>query len=308
MPNYLDYKIPASGQPVSTDQLNLEGILVHLQRVKIGLGGSGAYQGDLAMGAATIANSIAVNIASNQTVPVSSTQLGTLAQTTPTMGSGTPATPVSALNYGYSVENNDWRRLPISNSTPSATGVNDAVLTRAVGPNYMNLGSKATYMASNNGINTISTTADSVTSLAYLWHPSSNTKRVSLQKMLISWSAGVGSGNLGDFRIALARITAENGTPGGTSQTICKEDQADATSTCTFRTGANAPTRATGDYISLNFSVSSDGAVELTDILEGKGFIARASQSEGWEVRIITGNVDLTTSPRFSTTFVWNEN
>lgn len=307
MPNYLDYKVPASGHPVSTDQLNLEGILVHLQRVKIGLGGSGAYQRDLATGANTIANSISVNIASDQTVPVSSTQLGSLAQTTPSIGSGTNTGQVSALNYAYSVENNEWHRLPLSNATPSATGVNDAVLTRAVGPNYMNLGSKATYLSSNNGVNTISVTPNDVTSLSYLWHPSSNAKRISLQKMLISWSAGIGSGDLGDFRIALARITAENGTPGGTSQTICKEDQIDANSTCVFRTGANAPTRATGDYVSLNFSVNNDGAIELTDILEGKGFVCRASQGEGWEIRIITGSVELTTSPRFSTTFVWNE-
>ena len=187
----------------------------------------------------------------------------------------------------------------------TAASIPVTIATDQIVPTYNNLGNKATYFSSSNGTITPSTIANTTTSLAYLWHPNTSTKRVTLQKLLITWAAGTGSG---DFRLALARITAENGVPGGTSQTINKEDQDDAASGCTFRTSATgAPTRAAGDYVTMNFSITSDGSIELTDILEGKGFICRASQSEGWEIRFITGTTTPTTTPALAVTFVWAE-
>ncbi len=278
MADTVKYTDPGTGTTVSTEELTVKGVLQHVQRMKIAVGGSGVYKNDLDFGAAVTANSIPVNIASDQYVPVDNFtwSISTLART-----------------YIYSAL-----------STPAPTGVEHGVLTRLCGPSYNALGAKATYMASTNGTVTMSTTAGVATSLGYLWHPSSGTKRVSLQKMLLTF-AGIGTGN---FNILVSRITAEAGSPGGTSQNINAQDPSDINSLCTFRTAATgAPTRVSGDCVALTFKADADGYVDLANTLEGKGLICRASQGEGWEIRAIPGSLSLSASPHFALAFEWNE-
>lgn len=185
--------------------------------------------------------------------------------------------------------------------TPPPTGVNPGLLTRIVGPIANNLGQKATYMSSTSSSIQMSISNNATSSMAYLWHPNSVTKRISLQKVLVSFSGGLS----GVFNLFINRITAENAFAGGLSQIVNNQDQDDPISTCIFRTSSNIPTRVSGDYICMSFNGASEGYVDLVDILEGKGFICRASQNEGWEVRTVGSGLAI--SPNFGITFVWAE-
>lgn len=177
--------------------------------------------------------------------------------------------------------------------------------------------STTTYMASTNGTVATGTGAANTVSIGYLWHPAANAKHFEIVGIVVSYANG--SGNAGNFTVRGARITAENGTPGGTSQTINALDQADAASTGTFRTGANAPVRATGDYITRVVDAStiaagiggtasgSGGAFDFFNShMFSKPIVLRASVAEGFEVRTIIGTALTTTIP-VSVTFLWRE-
>lgn len=123
MSDTLNYSVPASGQPVSTDEITIDGVPQHLQRMKLGLGANNAYQGDLAFGAAVTASSIPVNIASDQyvkTILAKSTLIETVES-------------ASGLNALFiQVDTSDYRHVSIqlSNSftaTVSFEGSNDNV-------------------------------------------------------------------------------------------------------------------------------------------------------------------------------------
>lgn len=58
---------PGTGAVISTDELNIDGTNQQVQRVKIGLGANNAWDMDLDSGQQTMANSVPVTIASNQT-------------------------------------------------------------------------------------------------------------------------------------------------------------------------------------------------------------------------------------------------
>lgn len=57
-----------SGISVSTDELSIDGVLQHVQRFKLGLGANNAWDMDLDSGQQTMANSLPVVIASNQSI------------------------------------------------------------------------------------------------------------------------------------------------------------------------------------------------------------------------------------------------
>lgn len=209
------------------------------------------------------------------------------------------------LSYGQAVAGSSLPVVVSSDQVATAvvspTGADPGIKIRSVGPIGNNLGQKATYMSSTSGSIVMSTTTNTVTSMAYLWHPNSSTKRVSLQKILFSFAGGAS----GIFNVFVNRVSGENVTPSGTSQIINKQDQDDVNSTCTFRTSANTPARVPGDYVCMTFGGGSEGLIDLVDILEGKGYICRASQAEGWEVR--TSGSGLSASPNCGITFVWVE-
>lgn len=174
-------------------------------------------------------------------------------------------------------------------------------------------GNIASYMASTNGEVTTGTTLNTVNSIAYLWHPNTVTKRYEIA--LITTSVNSLSANVGYVSIRGARITALNGAPGGTNQTVNAVDQADAASGSTFTTGATgAPTRATGDYSTHNFgcaAANNNGQsapiiVVFDERIAGKPLVLRASTNEGYEVRTNIGTA-LTAGVPVSATFYWRE-
>jgi hypothetical protein len=167
---------------------------------------------------------------------------------------------------------------------------------------------RATYIASTNGGVNTATAANTVTSLAYLFHPSSNTKRVEIIQIGLSWEGNGGNNGI-TFRGAL--ITAENGTPGGSTQTVNALDQADAASTLTFRTGATgAPTRATGDYLCVA-GIGGSAAQMYIPLFDasryGKPIILRASQNEGFEIRSVIGGSNIASAVTTGIHFIWTE-
>lgn len=64
---------PSGGTVVATDEVVIGGQLVQCQRIKLVLGADGAYDLDLDSGQQTMANSLPVVIASNQTPPGAAT-------------------------------------------------------------------------------------------------------------------------------------------------------------------------------------------------------------------------------------------
>ncbi len=147
---------------------------------------------------------------------------------------------------------------------------------------------RATYTASTNGTVATSTGANTVTSIGYLFHPSASALRVEIIKIGLSWGGNAGNNDL-SFRAA--RITAENGTPGGTSQTINAFDQDDTPSTMTLRSGATGtPVRAAGDYFCV---AAIGGSADQRQILMfdagiyGKPIVLRSGQAEGLEIRLL---------------------
>lgn len=164
---------------------------------------------------------------------------------------------------------------------------------------------RSMYAGSTNGLVSTATAANTATSIAYLFHPSANTKRVEIQKITISFSGN--AGNNGDF-IEGAFITAENATPGGTSQTTNPLDRADAASTVIFRSGATgAPTRVTGDLLSFGGLGSTDRQIIIDASTIGKPIVLRASVAEGFEIRHVVGASNLASAVEMTVTMFWTE-
>jgi hypothetical protein len=169
---------------------------------------------------------------------------------------------------------------------------------------------RPTYAASTNGFTLTSTAANTVASLAYLFHPAASTKRIEISLVALSVS-GSGGNNLLSYRIA--RLTAENGAPGGLVQTVNAYDPSDPASAMIFRTGATgAPTRVTGDMFSLASSGlgGAGGQVYVPLFVagtHGKPIVLRAGQNEGLELRSVIGGSNLTSALNIATHFIWTE-
>ena len=180
-------------------------------------------------------------------------------------------------------------------------GSKNALLYREDGNPVNNVSS---FMASSNGTISSGTAGATVTSLGYLFHPNTNTKRIEICRIDVT----VGGGSTGNVMIRGAFISAENGTPGGTSQTINPTDRGDSTSAgVIFRSAPNAPARVTGDLITWNAGGSATEANFVwTPPLAGKPIVLRASQTEGFEVRSVVGTA-LLTAATIAVTFYWTE-
>lgn len=187
---------------------------------------------------------------------------------------------------------------------------NDNALTVNISPNR-----PASYAGSTNGVVTGSNSATATTSIAYIFHAATNTKRIEIYRIVIT--AGLETGANHDYSIRGAFITAENATPGGSAQTVNPLDRGDAASTITgttgvFRTGATgAPTRVTGDLISEEMYHNSGVSVQkiLFDThLSGKPIVLRANQAEGFEIRTVgNNNGNLSQAPDISVIMYWME-
>lgn len=164
-----------------------------------------------------------------------------------------------------------------------------------------------TYGASSNGFISSGTAGATTLSLGYLFHPSSvTTLKYKLAKLRVSWAGGQG----GDpILLKLSRITAENGTPGGTLQTNQGHNNGNASSSAIFRTGATgAPTRGTIlDCISITVDFPGQYEFDLSPYLNGQSYEMQKSTAEGWEAHIVTGTTGPTVAASFAVSAAWSE-
>jgi hypothetical protein len=172
--------------------------------------------------------------------------------------------------------------------------------------NRTNLGGRATYLANTGPIT--GATATGLKSLTYLFHPSTDTTdRYQLLRAHINIIGGVG----GTQRLEVHFLTAENGTPGGTTATIAKKNIANNTAGATVRIGpTGAPTRGTilfGADQPVALSGNADyPSTNVQEAVDGEPLILRASQAEGIEIvqNVLT---TITTAPVFNITWEWTE-
>jgi hypothetical protein len=170
------------------------------------------------------------------------------------------------------------------------------------------LGNKATYSVCTDVITGVTTVGE--TSLCYIFHANTNTKKVSIVSVTVDQIAG--NGPAGSQTIELYRITAENATPAGTALTVQQFDTSDAASTVTARARATGnPTREALRLVSTYAHPRTDAQASLVgregqfSILQ-KPYSINASTAGGYEVvqDVLTA---LTTAPQFIVTIVWTE-
>jgi hypothetical protein len=169
-------------------------------------------------------------------------------------------------------------------------------------------GEGATWSVSSDTVAlTSGTTGATTLSLGYLFHPATMAMKVDLLAARLSWAAGASTGD--GIKVKLVRITAENGTPGGTAKTPAPADSRDSDpdgSTITAIFGATgAPTR--GSVLATHMiSHATPGVLDLVEMIkriEGKAPIINAQTAEGLEVLIVTGTAGPATAAQFALTF-----
>jgi len=206
----------------------------------------------------------------------------------------TTALPASS-SAGLAVREVSQGQQTSANSRPVVIASDQSALS----VNYSNTDTYA--VAVYNTSVTIS--ANTVSSFAYLWHPSGVTKTYYLQKIVFNTNA---SGGAGQAAVRVTRITAENATPGGTLVAPLAFNSASPSSGATFRFGATgAPTRSSTDVFVRIFT----GNVASTHILDIPIDIipmtCRGGVAEGWEVRLdVATNLS---GLKASAQFVWTE-
>jgi hypothetical protein len=187
----------------------------------------------------------------------------------------------------------------------SVVGTEYALVTR----NIEQQGTIAAFMASTNGTVSSGTALATVQSIAYLFHTAGSTKTIKIVRIDISDNTG----NNGALNVRGAFITAENGAPGGTSQTINGVNQADtAEGTDTFRTGATGePTRVTGDLITFAMAAGPSSPAGTSTLVweagsAAKAITLRAGVAEGFEIRSVISNA-FATADQIAVTYYWTE-
>jgi hypothetical protein len=153
-------------------------------------------------------------------------------------------------------------------------------------------------------------TATGTKSLLYLFHSSSITKKYRIISVIVDQTAGNGSS--GSQRIELRRITAENGTPGGTSLTVSSKNSGDTESSAVVRSlVTGAPTRETPVLFSVNMDPKSNGYVmpigfNSIEGIQVKPWTISESTSFGYEI-VQQVSTTLSTAPTFNITIEWTE-
>lgn len=156
-----------------------------------------------------------------------------------------------------------------------------------------------------------SPTTATTSSIGYIWHSATNTKRVEIYR--ITASPGGGSGNF--YTVRGRRITAVSGTPGGLALTAQQLDRDDPASTLTSTTGdlrlvpATPPTAGSANDIFCEAIGGTNTGQQfiLFDVTKsGKPLVLRASQAEGIEFRFVTPTT-MTTGAVLSISVLWTE-
>lgn len=162
------------------------------------------------------------------------------------------------------------------------------------------------YAACSNGTISSGTAGSTTVSLGYLFHGSGVAIPYGASKLRVAWAGGSG----GDpIQVKLGRITAENGAPGGTSQTVQGNNQGNSASSAIFRTGATgAPTRGTViDEILVQAGTQGAWEFDLSAYIRGQQLEMRASQAEGWEIHAVTGSTGPSVAVSFAVSATWLE-
>lgn len=151
------------------------------------------------------------------------------------------------------------------------------------------------YCASTNGTVSTGTTAGTITSILYLWHPAAVTKRYKVRYGEIHAAIGTGTGA---YLMRITSITAENATPGGTLVADLPLVGTNPASTAVVRAGANAPTRTAADYFVVPSSILDPVHFALDSIPGFQPITLPAGVGSGIELRThvtstVTGGADV---------------
>lgn len=141
-----------------------------------------------------------------------------------------------------------------------------------------------------------------------LWHPSASSVTARIKRIMMHMRVGHTAGTL---HVKTQFITAENGTPGGTTLTPQQMNRASAASALTVRQAPAAPTR-TGQLLDdyTKTAVAITGGVEQSSYVlyksEGESITLRGGIAEGIEVSTDT-LAALTGAPIFVLGVEWTE-
>lgn len=210
-----------------------------------------------------------------------------------TFGTSTPAGTESGMIVRDAVKG----QATMANSRPVVVASDQSTLPVA-------FASTDTYGAATLISASLSLTASGTTSLGYLWHPASVTKRYELQRITLSTNSGTANTT---FCVKVTRITAEAGTPGGSTLTPLAFNGASAASGATLRISpTGAPTRASTDVFVRTILASASNTNLLEVAYDITPLLCRASVAEGWEVRLVNDSVAIS-GMRVALQFIWVE-
>lgn len=168
-------------------------------------------------------------------------------------------------------------------------------------PQSIRSGDAPTFTAGAAALVSSGTSNAAAVPLSYLWHPSSVTKTVEVLSYTVSWAAGAG-GTAGNLKFI--RVTADNGTPDGTSETFAACDGDDELPTgVTFRTSHTArPTAGVTLHTeAIGFATAGSFTFDAVTWNNGKPFRLRGGVAEGIECVLTTGATGPTTAAGFAT-------
>lgn len=151
-----------------------------------------------------------------------------------------------------------------------------------------------------------SLTAGGTVSLATLWHPSGNTKRIELRRVVVTYF-GVDAG--GSIRLRGARLTGGTAPSGEPPVDPVAHDLSDEPASPAAEFLVN-PTSVSGRS-STDFFMAmlkpSQGRFEWSAAEDGKPIVLRASRDEGFEVRAHIEVQIVTSGMTFGVYFQWIE-
>jgi hypothetical protein len=165
---------------------------------------------------------------------------------------------------------------------------------------------KITWSVTTTAAQAITNTAGTITSVLYVFHPNANSKTFRVLRIAVSKGGGTGTGA---YTIRIVRITAENGTPGGTALTAKAHDAGDAANLSSFNVrqlATGAPTRDSSAHDSYTSDAANDGGYIWVPDLVGKPLICRASTPEGFEIQVVPETA-AQGAPKYSVTLTATE-
>lgn len=196
---------PSDSAPVSTDYISITGVLQHIQRFKLGVGGKDQYQADLTFGQSVAASSLPVILAADQSQipvyfqssqPVQATQSGFW-----TVGvSGTP--PVSISNWpavllGQTLDVTGEGSFNVIQASNWMTGISGSLPTGNNIVGYVNIASGQSI-----GITGVTIIQGAV-----------NATQTGVWSVGLTGSLPIGANNLGYINVASGQSIGITGTP-----------------------------------------------------------------------------------------------